>query len=136
MLKRILAISCILMASNAYAGKIFSLTHLPGANTEATVTQAGEIDKRHVAKSIAIVFANRHATVDQLVTVEILSGSTRIWAMRFLVQVLSSKEITLSNLELPANEGESLTLHFTGGRSANTIESVALIGETEDDRFQ
>ncbi len=108
MLKKILALISLLLASNAYANEHFALTHLPGAATQATVTQPGAVDKRHVAQSIAVSFVNRHETTDQLVTIEILSGTTRLWATRILVAPVSSKEITLSNMDLPANEGRRL----------------------------
>jgi hypothetical protein len=105
----------------------WSVTHAPGANTQATISKAADVGGRHVVTSITGSITGTGAS--SLIHLELIdgaSGGTAIWSMAFEIAAGDHEEIALSGLNIVGTKNTAMTLEFDAAGGAATFQSVAL----------
>lgn len=114
---------------------VWSVAHLPAANTKATITQAAPgVGARNVCTGITVGFAAGAAAPSAInVTVSLLDNVTAIWGITLSLPATAGAMagVTRTDIWIPGTENQSMTLAFSVAGGANTVESVSMEGTTE-----
>ncbi len=110
----------------------WQVSHAPAANTTATATKAAVAGHQHVVSGFTVsLCAQAAAPAAVQLTVSLVSGSTTLWGPMpiSLPGVAGAMAlISVSNKRFVGQQNEAMTLAFSAGGGANTIEGVAMDG--------
>lgn len=120
------------------AGAVWSVSHVPAANTQATISRAAAgAGIRNVCTGLTIVLAGGTAAPAAVnMTVNLidgaLGGTTYLWRVTLSLPAVAGavNGIARSGLWLPGTANTAMTLEFSAAGGANTIQSVSLEGTT------
>lgn len=128
------------MAGGAEIMRSWSKTHVPAANTQATITQpAPGQGKKLVCTGLTVAFAaGAAAPTATTATVSLIDGATGgttfLWQMTLGVVATAGATNGHSRPgKWVASHNTALTLEFSAAGGANTLESVSMEGYIEDD---
>ena len=115
-------------------GGQFSLYHLPAATAQATVTQAaGAAGVKNVATSISFASVTV-GTAQTVLSVSLRDGATGagtiLWSLQFIQPVNNIFSMTAPLPHIAGTAATAMTLEFSAGGAAATIQSVSLTGYT------
>ena len=116
----------------------WTASHVPAANTKATITQAAPgAGLRLVATGLTVTLAaGSTAPTAVNVTVTLIDGasggSTYLWRTTLSLPATAGANVSLTRecLWLWGTANTAMTLEFSAAGGANTIESVSLEGTT------
>lgn len=115
----------------------WAVTHAPVADTIATITKAAAAaGVAHVCTGITVVFvAGAVAPTAVAVKAVLRDGATGVgtilWSANLALPAVAGEHciIALSGLRIEGAAATAMCLEFTAAGGANTLESVAMIGE-------
>lgn len=125
-------------ASPGGAENVWTASHLPAANTQATISRAAAgAGIRNVCTSLTVMLvAGATAPTAATVTVSLIDGATGgttyLWRAAISVPATAgaTNGISITGLWLPGTANTALTLEFSAAAGLNTIESVTMSGIT------
>lgn len=122
--------------SSSSVGSYWDAQHLPAANTQATATKASAgTGLRNVCTgfTVAITGGTTAPSAVQLSVAVIdgaSAGTTYLWRSSIALPAVagSMAAIVRSDIWLVGSEATAMTIEFSAGGGANTIESVTMEG--------
>lgn len=120
------------------ATAVWTTSHLPAANTKATITRASAgAGVRNVCTGLTVVLAATGTTPSAVnLSVSLIDGAsggtTYLWRVTLSLPATAGalNGVTRSGLWLPGTAATGMTLEFSAAGGANTIESVSIEGTT------
>ena len=120
------------------AGGIWTVHHVPAANTVATITQAAAgAGVRNVCTGLTVMLvAGATAPTAIQVSASLIDGAaggtTYLWraVLSCPATAGATTGVALSGLWLPGTANTGMTLEFSAAGGANTVESVSMSGTT------
>lgn len=117
---------------------IWSAHHVPAANTQATISKAAAgAGIKNVCTWLTVkLVAGASAPTAINVSVSLIDGATGgttyLWRATISLPATAGADngIALSNLWMPGTANTAMTLEFSAGGGANTVESVSMGGTT------
>ena len=121
-----------------YENAIWTTSHAPTSNTQATITRAtagGSTKNVCIGLTVTLAATSTAPTAVNLSVALIDGGSggtTYLWRTTISLPAVAGaiSAFTRSNLWLPGSANTQMTLEFSVAGGANTIESVSLEGTT------
>jgi hypothetical protein len=100
----------------------------PAANTAASAALAAPgVGSRNVVTGLTVSVVADTAAATSIVTATLSDGTTTFWSCKFRAPANDSKQIDISDLEIPGADNAAMTLAVTAG-GANTEVTAALRG--------
>jgi hypothetical protein len=113
---------------NVYGATCWTVVSTSAAAGQASAVKgAGAAGVKHVCYGISATAAAGAAAQGPL-TVKVLDGSTSIFEGVVSAPANQSGQIVMTGLYLVGTAATSMTLQFTAGGAANTLQSCTLIG--------
>src|SRR5260370_12187291 len=116
-------------------GTNWSKSHTPAAATQATVTQAaGAAGVKNIVRSIAFSLAVG-AAAQTIIQVNLRDGTTGAGTILWRLSLLKASNepmaiFSLSGLYIEGSTATAMTIEFSAGGVASSVQSVAMCGLT------